>query len=55
MNSSRSLKTVALISMTAAATTLLIQACGGGAMAQSSDADPIEGVWDSTVTVQGLQ
>jgi hypothetical protein len=47
-----SLKTVALVSVTALATTLLIQACGGGgAVAQSaSDADVIEGVWDATVT-----
>jgi len=47
-----SLKTLALVSVTALATTLLIQACGGGgAVAQSaSDADVIEGVWDATVT-----
>ncbi|HZT56325.1 MAG TPA: hypothetical protein VFA35_08875 [Burkholderiaceae bacterium] len=47
-----SLKSAALVSVTAAATTLLIQACGGGdAVAQSaSDADVVEGVWDSTVT-----
>ena len=47
-----SLKTAALVSVTAVATTLLIQACGGGgAVAQSaSDADVIEGVWDATVT-----
>jgi len=34
---------------------LLIQACGGGgsAIAQSvSDADPLEGVWESTVTIR---
>lgn len=53
MSSSTSLKTAALVSVTAAATALLIQACGGGAVAQSaSDADPIEGVWDSTVTIK---
>lgn len=47
------LKSLALVSVTAAATSLLIQACGGGAIAQSaSDADAIEGVWDSTVTVK---
>src|SRR3982750_4299845 len=47
-----SLKTAALVSVTAVATTFLIQACGGGgAVAQSaSDADVIEGVWDTTVT-----
>jgi hypothetical protein len=47
-----SLQTVALVSVTAVATTLLIQACGGSdAVAQSgSDADVIEGVWDATVT-----
>ena len=36
-------------------TALLIQACGGGgsAIAQSaSDADPIEGVWESAVTIR---
>jgi hypothetical protein len=34
---------------------LLIQACGGGgsAVAQSAtDADPVEGVWESTVTIR---
>jgi hypothetical protein len=51
MNSLTSLKTTALVSVTAAATTLLIQACGGGAIAQSaSDADSIEGLWDFTIT-----
>lgn len=52
MTSSKSLKTVSLIAVTAAATSLLIQACGGGAMAQSADADPIEGVWESSVTIK---
>ncbi|CAN5134448.1 hypothetical protein BH11PSE10_BH11PSE10_10810 [soil metagenome] len=54
MNPSKSLMAAALISVTAAATALLIQACGGGgAMAQvASDADPIEGVWESTLTVK---
>ena len=52
MNSSKSLKSVALVSVTAAATMLLIQACGGGALAQASDADPVEGVWESTLTVR---
>ena len=46
-----SLKSTALVSASAIATTLLIQACGGNAVAQAaSDADVIEGVWDSTVT-----
>lgn len=50
---STSLKAVSLIALTAAATSLLIQACGGGAMAQSTgDADPIEGVWESSVTIK---
>lgn len=50
----RSMKAVALVVVTAAATALLMQACGGDdAVAQSaplSDVDPIQGVWDSTVT-----
>jgi len=47
------LKTITLICVSAAATSLLIQACGGGATAQTvSDADAIEGVWDSTVTIK---
>lgn len=47
----KSSKSAALIAVTAAATTLVIQAGGGGAVAQSArDADPIEGVWDFTVT-----
>ncbi len=52
MTRSNSLQSVALVSLTALATTFLIQACGGSdATAQSaSDADPIEGVWDFTVT-----
>lgn len=51
MISSNSLKTSALVSLTAAATTLLIQACGGGAIAQSAgEADGIEGLWDFTIT-----
>ena len=44
---------IAMLPMLLAA--LLIQACGGGsnAIAQSaSDADPIEGVWESTVTIR---
>ena len=39
--------------MTATATSLLIQACGGGAIAQTTaGADPIEGVWESSVTIK---
>ena len=53
MKPSKSLKTVALVSVTAAAATLFIQACGGGAVAQAaSDADPVEGVWESTLTIK---
>ena len=49
-----SLKTYALIAVSAAATTLLIQACGGGdAVAQTTtDTDAIEGVWESNVTIK---
>jgi hypothetical protein len=48
-----SLKSVALVTLTAASTAFLIQACGGSdAQAQStSDADAIEGVWESNVTI----
>jgi hypothetical protein len=59
MSQSTALKTTALVSVTAAATALLIQACGGGAVAQSeraqsaaSPADPMIGVWDVVVTVK---
>lgn len=41
----RSLQTAALVSVTAASTLLLIQACGGDANAQDAP-DPIEGVWE---------
>jgi hypothetical protein len=52
MNQATSLKTVALVTLTAAATTFLIQACGGGAAAQATapDSNVIEGAWESTVT-----
>ena len=47
-----SLKTLTLVSLTSAAVTLLVQACGGGAVAQTaSGADPIQGVWASSVTI----
>jgi len=52
MTSSLSLKTVALIAVTAAASSLLMQACGGDALAQASDADLVEGVWESALTVK---
>ena len=52
MNPSKSLKSVALVTVTAAATLLLIQACGGGAVAQSIDADPVEGAWEAVITVR---
>ncbi len=49
-----SLQSAALITLTAAATSILIQACGGGAVAQSmADApDIVEGVWESAVTIK---
>lgn len=53
MMTSNSLKSAALITVTAAAVALLIQACGGGAVAQTAgDADAIEGVWESTITIK---
>lgn len=52
MNSPGSIKSIALLSVSAAAVTLLIQACGGGAVAQSTDMDVIEGVFESTVTTK---
>jgi hypothetical protein len=53
MSSSPALKSTALIAVTATATSLLIQACGGGAFAQSAgDADLIEGTWDSSITIK---
>jgi hypothetical protein len=53
LSTTKSLKSAALIAITAAATSILIQACGGGAIAQTtSDVDVIEGVWDSTITIK---
>src|SRR3954464_3939312 len=51
---SSSLKTYALVAVSAAATALVLQACGGDANAQSAapDANPIEGAWESTVTIK---
>jgi hypothetical protein len=54
MKEPTSLKTFALVSACVAATTLILQACGGDALAQSAAAEaaPIEGAWESTVTIQ---
>lgn len=52
MVQSRSLKFATLVSLTSASTMLLIQACGGGAVAQSTDADPVEGFWEAVITVR---
>lgn len=52
MTQSRSLKFATLVSLTAAATMLLIQACGGGAIAQTTDADAVEGSWEAVITVR---
>lgn len=50
MYQAHALKTVTLVTCTAAATMLLFQACGGGAVAQTDDNDPIIGVWSDVVT-----
>ena len=53
MNRLNSLQSAALVTVAAAATTLLIQACGGNAEAQTApDASPIEGVWESSITIK---
>jgi hypothetical protein len=52
MKPSQSLRSVALIAVTAAATMILIQACGGNAVAAGDDREPIEGAFDATVTVK---
>lgn len=52
MKPSQSLRSVALVTVTAAATMFLIQACGGDAVAAGDDRDPIEGAFDATVTVK---
>jgi hypothetical protein len=51
MNKLDSLQTATLVSVTAAAAVFLMQACGGGALADDQPADPIEGVWESGVTI----
>ena len=52
MKQATSLKTLALVTLTAAATTFLMQACGGSAEAQATapDANVIAGAWESAVT-----
>ena len=53
MSRSSSLTSVALVIVTAASTMFLVQACGGGSAEAAASADvpdPVEGVWDSTVT-----
>ena len=52
MSQPQSLRTVALVAVTAAATTFLIQACGGNAVAAGDDREPIEGAFDATVTAK---
>lgn len=54
MTHATSLKTFALVTVTAAATTFLMQACGGSAEAQvaAPDANAIEGAWESAVTIK---
>jgi hypothetical protein len=54
MTSSRSPSSAVLVIVTAAATAMLMQACGGSdAVAQTAPgADPIEGTWESVVTAK---
>jgi len=49
MTQPQSLKSAALVAVTAA-TTLVIQASGGAVAQSARDGDPVEGVWDFTVT-----
>lgn len=51
MTQFQSLRSVALITVTAASTMIVMQACGGGAIAQTA-VDPIEGVWESSVVIK---
>ncbi len=51
MNRLNSLQTTSLVAVTAAATVMLMQACGGNALADDALPDPIEGVWESAVTI----
>ena len=53
MKSMQTLKGMALVTVSAAAVSVLIQACGGSAVAETtSGADPIEGAWASDVTIK---
>jgi hypothetical protein len=52
MTRSTSLKSLALLTFTAAALLWLMQSCGGGAVAQVTDADPVEGAWEAVITVR---
>ena len=56
MKQTSSLQTLAMLTITAAATTFLIQACGGSAEAQSTasavDANVIEGAWEFTTPIK---
>ncbi|KAB2903869.1 MAG: hypothetical protein F9K35_02805 [Burkholderiaceae bacterium] len=57
MNTSKALNSFTLVSVSVAATMLILQACGGGdgnayAAGEPSAPDPIVGVWESTATIQ---
>jgi len=53
MQAPRSIRSVALVTVTAAATIFLIQACGGGDATAADDVgEAVEGAWDSSVTVR---
>lgn len=53
MQAPRSIRSVAVVTVTAAATIFLIQACGGGDATAADDVgEPVEGAWDSTVTAR---
>jgi hypothetical protein len=51
MNRLNSLQSLSLVAVTAASTLFLMQACGGSALANDTLPDPIEGVWESAVTI----
>jgi hypothetical protein len=48
----RSFKAAARVTVTAAVALLLIQACGGGTVAQATGADAVEGSWEALITVR---
>lgn len=50
----KTFRTLALSLAPACMAGLIVQACGGSgvAVAQASDADPVEGVWESAVTIR---